>query len=271
VRWQTKRSPSSPRHVPTSDRLLPGGFLAGRTEDPLLCSVADKPRLEVANTVAQLAYIEELVDNGVVQLREGHVHTFHKLAVDGIFPCGGAYRTWTLSAELRGSKHIPPEPARVPGLVLDALDRINTDLARARAMERAHGFASALQIAAYALWRFNWIHPFAGGNGRTSRSLAYLVLCIDFGTVIPGAPTWPTRIARRVHGYERALRVADAAELRGTEDLSAMTRLVTETAMAQVRSIIKDLTRRIRARRARRRSAGRSDKKRAAKMRRGRR
>jgi fido (protein-threonine AMPylation protein) len=24
-----------------------------------------------------------------------------------------------------------------------------------------------VERAAYALWRLNWIHPFAGGNGRT--------------------------------------------------------------------------------------------------------
>jgi hypothetical protein len=32
----------------------------------------------------------------------------------------------------------------------------------------------ALELAAFALWRLNWIHPFTDGNGRTARALSYL-------------------------------------------------------------------------------------------------
>jgi len=33
---------------------------------------------------------------------------------------------------------------------------------------------SPLHLAAYTLWRMNWIHPFVDGNGRTSRAVSYL-------------------------------------------------------------------------------------------------
>jgi len=44
------------------------------------------------------------------------------------------------------------------------------------------------RTAAYALWRLNWIHPFCQGNGRTSRALAYFVLCLKYEKWFPGAP-----------------------------------------------------------------------------------
>lgn len=47
----------------------------------------------------------------------------------------------------------------------------------------------ALDAAAYALWRINWIHPFRNGNGRTARSFSYACLSLHLGAVLPGAPT----------------------------------------------------------------------------------
>jgi hypothetical protein len=29
------------------------------------------------------------------------------------------------------------------------------------------------ELAAYGLWRLNWIHPFVEGNGRTARAVCY--------------------------------------------------------------------------------------------------
>jgi Fic family protein len=36
----------------------------------------------------------------------------------------------------------------------------------------------ALDVAAYALWRINWVHPFRNGNGRTARAFSYACLCL---------------------------------------------------------------------------------------------
>jgi fido (protein-threonine AMPylation protein) len=210
--------------------------------DPLLCPRSEKAARETANTLRQLLYVEELVAMGVSDVRESHVLGFQQLAVDGIYPCAGAYRTLTRTAELEGGEvtHVPPEPAAIQGHVRRALDVMNGLLAESRAegTNEEHRAALVVRSAAFALWRFNWIHPFAGGNGRTARALAYLVLCIDYGAPIPGRPSMPTLIARRRKAYEAALRAADAADLEGREDLAAMVKLLSATIIEQLRHAV---------------------------------
>src|ERR1035441_3363387 len=49
-------------------------------------------------------------------------------------------------------------------------------------------------IAAYALWRLNWIHPFVEGNGRTARAACYYLLCMRQNKLLLGKKTVPERI-----------------------------------------------------------------------------
>jgi Fic family protein len=226
--------------LPENKRILPGGDVCLPLRDPLLCAPEEKAERETRNALKQLGYIEELTGIGVRALRESHVREFHRLAVEGIFPCGGEFRSVTRTADLEGGDvtHVPPEPALVAGLVVEALDEINRRLDESRTIEKNApvGTMIVLRAAAYALWRFNWIHPFAGGNGRTARALAYLVMTIDFGSMIPGVPSMPTLIAQRREAYEAALREADAAEKEGTERLDAMYTLVGQAMIDQLQS-----------------------------------
>ena len=82
---------------------------------------------------------------------------------------------------------------------------------------------SALHLAAYVLWRLNWIHPFADGNGRTARTVSYVVLSIKLDGLLPGAPTIPDQIADDKQPYYLAL---EAAEL-GVEGHATDRRLST--------------------------------------------
>jgi Fic family protein len=70
---------------------------------------------------------------------------------------------------------------------------------------------SALHLAAYVLWRINWIHPFADGNGRTARTVSYVLLSTRIDSLLPGAPTIPDQIAQDKTPYYEALESADAA------------------------------------------------------------
>ena len=47
----------------------------------------------------------------------------------------------------------------------------------------------ALDAAAFALWRINWIHPFKNGNGRTARAFCYACLSARLGVILPGTTT----------------------------------------------------------------------------------
>jgi hypothetical protein len=53
---------------------------------------------------------------------------------------------------------------------------------------------SAVHLAAYVLWKMNWIHPFADGNGRTARAISYVVLSIKLDSLLPGTPTIPEQL-----------------------------------------------------------------------------
>lgn len=62
-----------------------------------------------------------------------------------------------------GSKHEPVGAHLVPELVEDMCDYVNDHWDE----------STPIHLAAYLMWRLNWIHPFADGNGRTSRIISY--------------------------------------------------------------------------------------------------
>lgn len=98
---------------------------------------------------------------------------------------------------------------------------------------------SPIHLAAYLMWRVNWIHPFAGGNGRTSRAVSYLVMCSRLGYRVPGTLTIPEQIVANREPYYAALDVADAAWVGGELDVSAMEKLLSEMLAAQLLSVHK--------------------------------
>lgn len=175
--------------------------------DPLLCKPEDKATLEARNGVEQIDYITELVEAGATELRESHVLTLQAIAVRDVYPCGGQFRDATKDVFIQNSKHKVPHCALVPNLVRDAVDWVNREK-----VER-----SALERAAYAQWRFNWIHPFPGGNGRTSRAITYLIICMSEGRMLPGVPTMPTLIYDARDEYIRALQAIDESQREADE------------------------------------------------------
>jgi len=96
---------------------------------------------------------------------------------------------------------------------------------------------SPIQVAAYAMWRINWIHPFFGGNGRTARAASYLLLSVRMGFVLPGVNTIPEQIERDSYPYYRALENADESVKNGPVDLFQMEELLSRLLAAQLLSI----------------------------------
>lgn len=81
---------------------------------------------------------------------------------------------------------------------------------------------SPTELAAYGLWRLNWIHPFVEGNGRTARATSYYLLCVRSGSLLPGRKILPERIRADRAGYEAALKAADEAWEDGHLDFTEM-------------------------------------------------
>ena len=78
------------------------------------------------------------------------------------------------------------------------------------------------ELAAYGLWRLNWIHPFIEGNGRTARAACYFLLCVRAGFLLPGTKIVPERIRESRGSYEAALTAADQAWDAGNLDFTEM-------------------------------------------------
>src|SRR5664279_5300373 len=89
-------------------------------------------------------------------------------------------------------------------------------------------------VAAYGLWRLNWIHPFVEGNGRTARAVCYYLLCARSGALLPGRRIVPERIRDDRAGYETALHAADWAWDEGHLDFSEMEEYLAGLLQAQL-------------------------------------
>lgn len=155
--------------------------------------------------------IEEAIKRGIAPLTPEIVKEFQLLAVDGLERTAGEFRTGPVSID--GSVHIPPPAAEVAQRVNEMCQYVNDHW----------GEAEALHLAAYVMWRLNWIHPFVNGNGRTSRVASYLVLCAALGMSLPGDRTFAEIIDEDKRAYYQALDAADAHWLDGTLDVSEMT------------------------------------------------
>ena len=123
--------------------------------------------------------------------------------------------------------HEPPEWTAVATFVDDMCDYVNDNWTT----------KSPIHLAAYVMWRLNWIHPFSDGNGRTSRAASYLVMCVKLGYLVPGHTMIPQRIAANKFPYWKALEKADDADKQGLVDVSAMENLLEEFLEAQLREV----------------------------------
>jgi Fic family protein len=180
----------------------------------------EKARREAENGVRQFKAAIEIIRSSVQQsgqpfrLRQATILDLHQRALEGIHPLAGTYRNSPVS--IGQSKHQPPPHIEVPDLVAEMCDFVSQNWDQ----------WAALQLAAYVLWRMNWIHPFADGNGRTARVVSYVVLSIKLDSLLPGTPTIPDQIASNKGPYYDALERADASWKRQILALSEMEQML---------------------------------------------
>lgn len=193
----------------------------------------EEAALEVDNGFRQYARGEEVIQFYLqpavpFALRPSLIKMLQSIAVEGLLPNPGQYRAGPVG--ITKSDHVPPDAHLVPSLVEEMCDYVNDNL-----HER-----TSLHLAAYVLWRLNWIHPFEDGNGRTSRVTSYIVLNVTLGYELPGNPPIPQQIQDDRTAYFEGLTAADAAWKRGELDLSAMEGALRGMLAKQLLSVVKD-------------------------------
>jgi Fic family protein len=97
----------------------------------------------------------------VIGLKQGHtaldkytLWALNHIAVANISQFGGRFRDEPIYV----GNHIPPHFREVPELMDRFISTIHENWFN----------WSPTELAAYGLWRLNWIHPFIEGNGRTA-------------------------------------------------------------------------------------------------------
>lgn len=125
--------------------------------------------------------------------------------------------------EISYSRHNPPPPDMVPSLMEEMCDYVNDNPEK-----------PPIHIAAYLMWRVNWIHPFDDGNGRTSRMASYALLCIRLGYELPGTNAIFEQIANNKAPYYKALEAADEAWKTNRLDVGELEALLDEALAKQL-------------------------------------
>lgn len=163
------------------------------------------------------------------KLRVSTILTLNRIAIDGINMFAGAPRPGDV--EIGGSEHHPPKAHLVPELLEEMCDYVNENWQM-----------PAVHLAAYVMWKLNWIHPFVDGNGRTARTVSYVVLCARLGYVLPGENTIPAQISENKAPYYEVLEAADAKWAEGKIDVSELESLIGELLAAQLLGVVEEAT-----------------------------
>jgi Fic family protein len=201
-------------------------------EPELVQDEKKKAELEAYNQLRQFDELAEQIDYWLhperpFRLRPSAILGLNRVALEGLSSFAGSYRPAAI--EIGGSKHQPPPAFDAPSLLEDLCEYVNDNWSS----------ASPVHLAAYILWRLNWIHQFVDGNGRTSRAVSYLVLCVRLGYRLPGDRTIPEQISENKRPYYTALEDADREWAEGKMDLSSLENLIYTLLTNQLATVLK--------------------------------
>lgn len=232
ARWLPKRiEKSNPKQ---SDGWRLAEDRHSKAEVPLLLTDPDEiARREAENGLRQFKLAIDIIAAHVkdkerpFKLRAGLILQLHKAALEGLHPLAGTFRNTAVT--IQNSRHQPPEAAFVSDEVQLMCEYVNNNWPT----------KSAFHLAAYVLWKMNWIHPFADGNGRTARAISYVVLSIKLDSLLPGTPSIPEQIAADKQPYYKALEAADDEWSSEKVDVSALEAVIEATLSQQLYNAVK--------------------------------
>ena len=153
------------------------------------------------------------------------IRSLNHIATAGLTDTPGQYRTEP--ARINNSSHTPTETENIADEVGEfcVFIKENWDM------------YTALELAAYALWRIVWIHPFSDGNGRTADAVGYFILCRKLESWLPGKEIIPKYWhANRDDRYYDALKSADARGINSPESVTDLTDLMSRALLNQLKS-----------------------------------
>ena len=177
------------------------------------------------NLLRQYDFLTNCIEIG---FKQGHtaldkytLWALNHIAVANISQFGGRFRQEPIYV----GSHLPPHFREVPDLMDRFISTVHENWFNWEPTE----------LAAYGLWRLNWIHPFIEGNGRTARATCYYLLCVRSGSLLRGRRIVPERIRDNRDGYVRGLKAADKAWEAGQLDFSELEAYLAELLEAQLR------------------------------------
>jgi fido (protein-threonine AMPylation protein) len=180
--------------------------------------------LEIANGARQYDFLRSLVTTSLAVskpfLSSQILQALNFQAIACLHTNAGEYRP----CEVVVGKHTPPAQHRVSALMDDFINTVN----------RQWESVDAVLLAAFVLWRLNYIHPFINGNGRTARAASYFVLCVKANAWLPGTVILPELLRRERVKYVEALVHADSSLLSGALDLAPLHALMVELLAEQL-------------------------------------
>ena len=182
--------------------------------------------MQEKNLLRQYDYLLNCIDIGLAQgpssFDKYFLWSLNHIAVSNISQFGGRFRNEPIYV----GNHLPPHYKEVPNLVDRCVSFIHENWF----------VLTPTMLAAYGLWRLNWIHPFIEGNGRTARAVCYYLLCVRGGALLGGEKMLPERIRENRQAYVDALKAAVVAWADGHFDVTQLEDLLAQLTVEQVRN-----------------------------------
>lgn len=172
-------------------------------------------RLEASNLDRHYDFLHSVIlasiGIGKLYISSAIVKALNHQAIVSLHANAGQYRPMEVHvADEHGNTLFEPPPSfKVSSLMDDCVNWINL---RWRD-------ADAIELATWALWRINHIHPFVNGNGRTARAVCYFILCVKAGHLLPGDTILPDLLRRNPDDCVEALRLADQGDFTPLQEI----------------------------------------------------
>jgi fido (protein-threonine AMPylation protein) len=198
-----------------------------RSETPAQYHIRRYNRAAQRNSAAALAIHLASQPNGPAPPDEMSLLDLHRVGMLFLSPLAGCYRQGRIRVRDRddATVHQPPDWREIPGLMQDFL----------RDLQRRWNEEDAISIAAFALWRIGYVHPFTDGNGRAATAFAYACLCAKLGAPLDGDHTILDQISAAPDDLNAILADINAGlAATGEPDLSALRAYLDCLLLAQI-------------------------------------